>query len=730
VPEPIHILYIEDNPWDRRLISRILSAVRSPSFILTTAETLAEGLSCIRSEPPPDIILLDLNLPDSQGLSTLSAVIGSVSHTPIVICSANDDEDTAVQAVQGGAQDYLTKGKISSDVLVRTIRYALERKHIEDSLRAAHDNLERRVRERTADLEAANRRLTDEIAERRRAQEALTKSEHKWRNLFETSTDAVIIVSIDGSSIDINRAGLDLFGFNEDDIPGLNPDTVFFDPGQQPTFVEQVDRRGAVKDYEITLRRRDGSPRECLISAGAIRDGSGAIVGYQGIIKEIPERQRFMEKTLSSVTDGVFIIDATGRITYFNAAAERILGVTQRDVLKRLYTDVIYGPGEKTSPLIQLCDTGLDILEQTDEFIARNKSAVPVSLSVSHLSDTSGKGIGSVVTFRDLTTIVELKKEIDEKYTYLDIVSKNRKIREIFDILPSIADSDSTVLIEGKSGTGKELFARAIHNLSSRKGGPFVAVNCAAIPETLIESELFGYVKGAFTDAAGDKIGRFAAAAGGTILLDEIGELAKPLQVKLVRVLEQRQYEPLGSVVSKDMDARVVCSTNRDLGMEVGLENFREDLYYRINVIKITLPELRERREDIPLLVEHFLKKISFRMGKPPQTVSNDVMDALVSYDFPGNVRELENIIERTLVVSSGGVIAKRHLPPHLMQQEADTDEYSSFKDEIEGSEKKMIQEVLARYQGNRGLAARALNINRTTLWRKMQKHNLLNNDD
>lgn len=727
--ESVRILHIEDNPWDRRLISRILSAVRSPSFVLTAAGTLSEGLLRIQSDSP-DIILLDLNLPDSQGLPTLFAVANRLTHVPIVICSAIDDEDTAVQAVQGGAQDYLMKGKINSDILVRTVRYALERTRIEDSLRAAHDNLERRVRERTSDLEAANERLTGEIAERSRIEDALMKTEHKWSNLFETSTDAVIIASTDGSSIEMNKAGLELFGFRGDDISGLYPDAIFQDPEEWTLFIEQIDHRGSVKDYEVVLRRNDGTSRDCLISAGAIRDGSGIMVGYQGIIKDITTRKRFMEKTLNSVTDGVFIIDATGKITSFNAAAEKILGLPANDALNRPYVEIVYGLGKKTSPLIQLCDTGLELLDQKDEFIARNNSPVPVSLSVSHLSDTSGKGIGSVVTFRDLTTIIELKKEIDEKYTCLDIISKNRKMREIFDILPAIAESDSTVLIEGRSGTGKELFSRAIHNLSPRKSGPFVAVNCAAIPETLIESELFGYVKGAFTDAVRDKVGRFAAAAGGTILLDEIGELAKPLQVKLTRVLEQRQYEPLGSIVSSNLDVRIICSTNRDLGMEVGLGNFREDLYYRINVIRITLPKLRERREDIPLLAAHFVKKLSLRMGRPPQTISDEVMNALINYDFPGNVRELENIVERMLVVSSGDVIGRRHLPGELIQMDTDDDDYSSFKDEIEGSEKKMIQEVLTRYKGNRGLAARALNMNRTTLWRKMQKHNLFRNKE
>jgi PAS domain S-box-containing protein len=729
VPESIRVLLIEDNPRDRRLISDIFSRVRALSFVLTTAATLADGLTSIKRDRA-DVILLDLDTPDSGGLAGLSRVIDLFSHLPVIAFSAAADEDTAVQAIRAGAQDHLTKGKISPDHLVRAVACAIERKRIEDCLRAANDSLARHVRDRTSDLEAANERLAGEIAERSRTRDGLVESEHRWRNLFETSTDAVIIFSAGGSSIRINKAGLELFGLQESDISGLNPGAIFQDPGRLPRLMEQVDRRGAVKDYGIVLRCKDGALRDCLISAGAIRDGSGIMVGCQGIIKDITTRKRFMDKTLDSVTDGVFIIDAAGTITYFNAAAEKILGISQIDALRRPYPEVIYGPGRKASRLTQSLDSGLELADQEDEFIGRNKTPVPVSLSVSQLADTSGKAIGSVVTFRDLSAIIELKKEIDEKYTYLDIVSKNRRMREIFDILPAIAESESTVLIEGKSGTGKELFARAIHNLSPRKGGPFVAVNCAAIPESLIESELFGYVKGAFTDALRDKIGRFAAAGGGTILLDEIGELTKPVQVKLVRVLEQRQYEPLGSVVPNSLDVRIICSTNRDLGMEVGLENFREDLYYRINVINITLPELRERREDIPLLAAHFVKKLSLRMGKPSQTISDEVMDALIRYDFPGNVRQLENIIERMLVVSSGGVIGRRHLPGELTPKGTDDDEYSSFKDEIEGSEKKMIREVLARYMGNRGLAARALNINRTTLWRKMQKHNLLKDEE
>ncbi len=699
--ESIRVILIDDSPEDVKLIGDMLSGSTDHSFEVIVAETLAEGLEQIRGDRA-DVVLLDLDPPDCGGLSGLHRIIVLSSHLPVVVFSSSGDEVAAVQAIRAGAQDYLTKGKINPDTLIRAVLYALERTRIEGPQRVAR-----------------------EVAERSGIGKAPMESEGKWRNLFETSTDAVIIASADGSSIEVNRAGLELLGFQDDDISGLNPGSIFRDPERWPLFMEQIDRRGPVKDFEVVLRCKDGASRDCLISAGAVRDGSGVMVGWQGIIRDITTRKRFVEKTLNSVTDGVFIIDAAGKVTYFNTAAEKILGITQNDALKHPYAEIIYGPGRKTSPLIQPCDAGLELIDQEDEFIARNKTPVPVRLSVSQLSDTSGKVIGSVVTFRDLTAIIELKKEIDEKYTFLDIVSKNRKMREIFNILPAIAESDSTVLIEGKSGTGKELFAKAIHSLSARKTGPFVAVNCAAIPESLIESELFGHAKGASTDAVRDKTGRFAAADGGTILLDEIGGLPKPFQAKLVRILEQRRYEPLGSNISKDLDVRIICSTSRDLGMEVGLENFRDDLYYRINVIKITLPELRERREDIPLLAAHFVKKLALRMGIPSRTISDEVMDVLLSYDFPGNVRELENIIERMLVVSSSGVIGRRQLPGELIQKDADDDDYNSFKDEIEGSEKKMIQEVLSRYRGNRGLAARALNINRTTLWRKMQKHKL-----
>jgi transcriptional regulator with PAS, ATPase and Fis domain len=287
------------------------------------------------------------------------------------------------------------------------------------------------------------------------------------------------------------------------------------------------------------------------------------------------------------------------------------------------------------------------------------------------------------------------------------------------------------VLIEGKSGTGKELFARAIHNLSPRAKGPFVAVNCAALPDTLLESELFGYVKGAFTNAVKDKPGRFALAEGGTILLDEIGDMPKALQVKLLRVLEQKEYEPLGSVRTIRSNVRIIASTNRDLADEAARGNFREDLFYRLNVVKIPLPELRERREDIPLLVNHFVQKFAKKMGKPVPSLSERIIDLLMRYDFPGNIRELENVIEHAMVISSVGMLDVEHVPKSLIERVGGSAYYrSSFRDEVTKSEKKIIEETLAKFHGSRILAANSLNMNRTTLWRKMKKYGLAEEEE
>ena len=332
-----------------------------------------------------------------------------------------------------------------------------------------------------------------------------------------------------------------------------------------------------------------------------------------------------------------------------------------------------------------------------------------------------GDIIGGVETFRDLSPIEALKKELNKQYTFEDIVSKNHKIQEIFSILPDIAESDSTVLIQGPNGSGKELFARAIHNLSHRRNKPYVAVNCGALPDTLLESELFGYVRGAFTDARADKPGRFARAEGGTLFLDEIGDISSTFAVKLMRVLEEKEYEPLGGAETVKADVRIIAATNKDLQSLVGTGEFRQDLYYRLNVVRIELPSLKERREDIPLLIEHFVNQFNMKMGKSITGISDEVLSLFMKYDFPGNIRELENMIEHAFVLCRGNVIESEHLPTDLSNTKQEHSKPISMP--LENAEAETIRKILEKYDGNRLKTAQELGINRTTLWRKMKKY-------
>jgi transcriptional regulator with PAS, ATPase and Fis domain len=329
--------------------------------------------------------------------------------------------------------------------------------------------------------------------------------------------------------------------------------------------------------------------------------------------------------------------------------------------------------------------------------------------------------IGGVEMFRDLSQVAELRKKLSKSYKFGDIVSKNPEMQCIMERLPLFAASTSTVLIEGASGTGKELIARALHNLGPRKNKPFVTVNCAALPDNLLESELFGYVKGAFTDAKKDKPGRFQLAQGGSILLDEIGEISTGLQVKLLRVLQEKEFEPLGAVRSVKVNARVIAATNRNLEKEVKNGRFREDLFYRLNVIRISLPPLSERREDIPLLVNSFIRQFNHLQGRDIRRISERALAALMNARMNGNIRELENAIEHAFVICQGNTIDLHHLPSQYLNATAsvpDSDEINLF----DAAEAEIIRQALEANNGNRSETAKSLGISRNTLWRKMKR--------
>ncbi|MDH3575172.1 MAG: sigma 54-interacting transcriptional regulator [Desulfobacteraceae bacterium] len=435
---------------------------------------------------------------------------------------------------------------------------------------------------------------------------------------------------------------------------------------------------------------------------------------------------------LDSIADGVFTVDSDWKITSFNRAAEKITGIKNEEAVGRYCWEVFKASiCEKGCSLRRTMETGRPIINQHIFIVDSKGDRIPISISTAILKDKNDNVIGGAETFRDLSVVEQLRKELAKQHTFYDIISKNREMQRLFEMLELVSKNDTTVLLEGESGTGKELFARAIHSLSQRKKGPIITVNCGALPDTLLESELFGYKAGAFTDAKRDKPGRFAQAKNGTLFLDEIGDISPMLQMRLLRVLQEKVYEPLGSTKSETADVRIVAATNKNLEALVQQGLFRDDLYYRINIVTLFLPPLRARKDDIPLLVEHFLRRFNSLRGKEIQGLSPKAMNILMSYDFPGNIRELENIVEYATVVCKNHWVGKEHLPETLYQKidlrKIATPEATPESDpSLKAVEKDMIYKMLKKNNWNRKLTAAQMGIHPSTLWRKMKRLNII----
>jgi PAS domain S-box-containing protein len=424
---------------------------------------------------------------------------------------------------------------------------------------------------------------------------------------------------------------------------------------------------------------------------------------------------------LDSIADGVFTVDLDFIITSFNRAAEEITMISREEAIGRPCFEVLRANVCETGCLLrQTIKTGKPVVNTPLYIIRSDKKCIPIGVSTSLLRDSKGQLIGGLETFRDLTVVNKLRKALFKQHSFEDICSKNEEMLRLFSILPLIAESDSTVLIEGASGTGKELFARAIHNSGSKKEGPFVAVNCGALPDTLIESELFGYKAGAFTDAKKDKPGRFALAQNGTVFLDEIGDISEAVQIRLLRVLEQKVYEPLGSTKTVKTNARVIAATHRNLKKMVQEGKFREDFFFRINVIKLSLPLLMERKEDIPLLVDHFIERYNYLTGKKIMGMSHRAVAALMLYDWPGNVRELENAIGHAFVLCQGEMIRLQHLPDHLHPKTDSVRVPTGLT--LKEVERYTIEQALERNHWGKMATARELGIDKNTLRRKIKR--------
>ena len=434
---------------------------------------------------------------------------------------------------------------------------------------------------------------------------------------------------------------------------------------------------------------------------------------------------------LESISDGVFTVDHEWRITSFNRAAEEITGVPREEAIGRFCWEVFRSNMcEGDCALRRTMKEGRSFVSSSTYIINSDKKRIPISVSTAPLRDENGEILGGVETFRDNTLVDELRRELTGSFALGDMVSRSRQMRQLFAILPQIAESDATVLIEGETGTGKELLARAVHDLSARRDKPFIAINCGALPDTLLESELFGYKAGAFTSAARDKAGYFTLAAGGTILLDELGETSPAFQVKLLRVLEQRQFQPLGGTSLERVDVRVLAATNRDLEALVEAGQFRRDLFYRVNVVRLRLPPLRQRKEDIPLLVERFIARMNRLRGRSVEGIEPATLARLMAHDYAGNIRELENIVEHAFILCEHGRIGLHHLPEYLQSRPSREPiaaplPAATIQQARRSSEQEAILAALERNHYHRLATARELGMHKSTLFRKLKKYGI-----
>ena len=429
---------------------------------------------------------------------------------------------------------------------------------------------------------------------------------------------------------------------------------------------------------------------------------------------------------LQSISDGVFTVDHHWRITSFNQAAEDITGISSDDAIGRYCWEVFRSNMcEGDCALKRTMNEGKSFVSSCTSIVNSEQKLIPISVSTSILKNKTGDILGGVEIFRDHSLVEELRRDLSGQSEVDNMVSRSKRMQDLFKILDQIAQSDSSVLITGETGTGKELMARAIHKHSHREEQPFISINCGALPDNLLESELFGYKAGAFTDARSDRKGLFGAAEKGTILLDEIGDTSTAFQVKLLRVLEEGEYTPLGSTLPVKTNTRVIAATNRNLQLMVDQQKFRRDLYYRINIISVELPPLRERKEDIALLSDRFVEKMNRRKGRQISGIDAEAMSILNAHDYPGNIRELENIIEHAFVLCQKDQIEPNHLPAALTHRIALPEAPGIIRAAVATSERETILNALEHTDYNRTAAAKYLGMHKSTLFRKIKKLNI-----
>jgi PAS domain S-box-containing protein len=469
-------------------------------------------------------------------------------------------------------------------------------------------------------------------------------------------------------------------------------------------------------DYLIKPVEKDGLLK---VTGQALR--FRAILEEKDRIEAEKEKYRSdLETIFDSVQEGIVTVDSGMRVMKANSSFGRICKPASRDFIGQRFDQIEHRCNSACGKVMQeVLQTKKEVRAVQVECRHNERRRQMVVLTSSPLKDQSDNFSGAVLVVRDVTRESNLERELKERRKFHNIVGKSGKMQHVYELLEDLADSNTTVLITGESGTGKELVANALHYSGNRAANPLVKVNCSALSDSILESELFGHVKGAFTGAVHDKIGRFEMADGGSILLDEIGEISPAIQLKLLRVIQEKEFERVGESKPIQIDIRIIATTNRNLKDRVKQNQFREDLYYRLKVVEVCLPPLCERIGDIPLLIDHFCNQFNRRFNKQIEGVSDDVVRKLTAYPWPGNVRELEHAIEHAFVLCHNRIIVIDHLPPEIREYRGD--QQSKFE-KSSSLDIATILEALEKTGGNKAKAARLLGVNRRTIYRKLSR--------
>ncbi|MRR16832.1 MAG: PAS domain S-box protein [Deltaproteobacteria bacterium] len=555
------------------------------------------------------------------------------------------------------------------------------------------------------------------------------------KSIIEQIEDGVSEVDLQGNGTFGNLANRKMLGIDTEDVEALgrNFRSYMDEETAEKVFraFHEVYRTGIPgKNIVYDIIRKDGSRRTVEASVSLIRDEDGKVTGFRAVNRDITERQKAekelaehrvqLEAIFRSVKDAIMTLDAEQRVILANQEIENCCGIAAKDITGMTFPQSLGRCSRACNEVIRrTLERNETVKEYRIECGHAERRQQLVSLTSSPLMDQEGRPTGALLVIRDMTLLRDLERELRERHCFQSMIGKSKKMQEIYSLLEDLSNLETTVLITGESGTGKELVARALHYSGQRAFHPFVTVNCSALTESLLESELFGHVRGAFTGAIHDKQGRFQAADGGTILLDEIGDISPLIQLKLLRVLQEKVFERVGESTPQKVDVRIIASTNKDLKEKVKRGEFREDLYYRLKVVDVSLPPLRERLDDLPLLVDHFCDMFNKRFKKEIEGISNEVLNTFMSYLWPGNIRELEHVIEHAFVLCRGRVITLEHIPAEVRQSgppEKLLRQRNYIKEKVSAGD---IAKALKETKGNKARAARLLGISRPTLYRK-----------